>query len=243
MDSISVQRHPAQSEVPQIYRPTGSPRPPAAAAREALRGSSDHVLFGRLSPRGRRRAPAGRLPLHVPVGEKPGQECVGRQAATHLAPVPKRLIRQIGEIERFPPGKAERAIVVRVVAGFLKLDEGGGDVDQRLLNRLAIQAGCEPGRYRPPGERNGGLLHCGVVKGAGETVTQRAANVARQHELCRFVDQKVKEGVIGSRYRAAKAGLGRFLGFLAGEEMRLFQQLRMKAHAECWTSDAPRKRT
>ena len=74
----------------------------------------------------------------------PSQESVGLKATAHLAPIPKRLFRQIGEIGRFPPGKAERAVEVRVVAGFLKLDEGGGDVDQRLLNLLAVQAGCEP---------------------------------------------------------------------------------------------------
>ena len=82
---------------------------------------------------GRRRAPVGRLSLHLPVDEKPGQEGVCLKAAAYPAPVPKRLFRQIGEIERFPPGEAESAIVVRIVAGFLKLNEGGGDVDQRLL--------------------------------------------------------------------------------------------------------------
>ena len=46
-----------------------------------------------------------------------------------------------------------------------------------------------------------------------------------------------------SRYRSAKAGLGRFLGFLSGKEASLFQQLRVKARVSCSTSDAPRKRT
>ena len=154
MDSIYVQRYPAGSEAPQTLRPTSSPRPPAAAAREALLGSSDRVLFGGPSPRGRRRAPAGRLSLHVPVGEKPGQESVGRQATSHLVPIPKRLIRQVGEIERFPPGKAKRAVVVRVVTGFLKLDEGGGDIDQQLPNLLAVQADSRCSTRRPNSPRS-----------------------------------------------------------------------------------------
>ena len=141
MDSIYVQRYPAGSQVPQTHRSTSSPLPPSATAPETLQGSRDRALFGP------RRAPVGRLSLHLPVDEKPGQESVGVKAAAHLAPVPKCLFRQIGEIERFPPGKAESAVVVRVVTGFLKLNEGGGDVDQRLLNLLAIQPGCELGRY------------------------------------------------------------------------------------------------
>ena len=84
--------------------------------------------------------------MHLPVGEKASQESVGRQAAAHLAPIPKCLILPSRrDRARFSPGKAESTVVVRVVAGFLKLDEGGGDVDQRLLNLLAVQAGCEPG--------------------------------------------------------------------------------------------------
>ena len=85
------------------------------------------------------------LVLHLPVGEKPDQGRIGLQAAAHTAPVPKRLIRQISEIEYFPAGKAESAVVIRVVTGFLKLDEGGGDVDQLPLDRFAVQAGCELG--------------------------------------------------------------------------------------------------
>ena len=66
MDSISVQRYPAGSEVPQTHRLTSSPLPPSATAPEALQGSRDRALFGR------RRAPAGRLSLHLPVDKKPG---------------------------------------------------------------------------------------------------------------------------------------------------------------------------
>ncbi|MCY3872704.1 MAG: hypothetical protein OXF88_00245 [Rhodobacteraceae bacterium] len=44
----------------------------------------------------------------------------------------------VGEIERLPPGKAENAVVVRIVLSFLELDKGGGDVDQRPLSLLAV---------------------------------------------------------------------------------------------------------
>ncbi len=94
----------------------------------------------------------------MPVGKKPDQKCVGLQAAAHLAPVPKRLIRQIGQIERFPASKAKSAVIVRIVTGFLKLDESGSDIDQGLLNPLAVQSGRELGRYRLPGECHGGLF-------------------------------------------------------------------------------------
>lgn len=104
------------------------------------------------------------------VSEKPGQESVGLKAAANLTPIPKRLFRQIGKVERFPPGKAASAVIVRIVPGFLKLNEGGGDGHQWLLNLLMVQTGCEPRGNRTSGERNSDLLHRGVMKGTGETV-------------------------------------------------------------------------
>jgi len=103
------------------------------------------------------------------VGEKPGQKSVGLKAVANLTPIPKRLSRQIGTVERFPPGKAASAVIVRIVPGFLKLNEGGGDGHQWLLNLLMVRTGCEPRWNRPSGERNSDLLHCGVMKGTGET--------------------------------------------------------------------------
>jgi len=110
------------------------------------------------------------LSLHMSVSEKPGQESVGLKAAANLTPIPKRLFRQIGKVERFPPGKAASAVIVRIVPGFLKLNEGGGDGHQWLLNLLMVQTGCEPRGNRTSGERNSDLLHRGVMKGTGETV-------------------------------------------------------------------------
>ena len=58
------------------------------------------------------------LSRHMPVSEKRDQGSVGQQAVAHLASIPKRLIRQIGEIERFPVGKEKSAVIASRWASF-----------------------------------------------------------------------------------------------------------------------------
>ena len=98
-----------------------------------------------------------------------------------MVPVPKRLIRLVDEIKRFLACKAASTVVVRVVTGFLQLDECVGDVDQRILNRFAVQASCESGGDRVPGERGGSIFHRGVIKRTRMAVLQGSAAMARKH--------------------------------------------------------------
>ena len=66
--------------------------------------------------------------LHVCVRKQSGEEGVGLEATAYLRPVSKCLVRQVGQIKGLPSGESERAIIVCLMTGFLKLHEGRRDV-------------------------------------------------------------------------------------------------------------------
>ena len=147
-----------------------------------------------------------------------------------MGPIGEFLVGLIDETENFAAGETARNIVVGFVAGLLKIDECCGNRDEPGLQGLAIQSKTKFRRHAAAGELLRDLPHVGVGIGAGQTAAEGGPTAAGNHEPRRFVDQQVKNGVVGYGNRPAQAGLPRFLRLFPGEMPGLGQEIGMEAH-------------
>ncbi len=150
----------------------------------------------------------------------------------------------IYELKDLAAGETARDIVVGFVAGLLKFDESFGQRNERRLQGQAVQPRKEFRRYATVGELLRDSLHVPVRVGAGQAAAESGPVAgAGNHKPGGFVDQHVKDGVIGRGNRAAQAGLFGLFRLLPGEVPGLGQEIGMEAHANCAISEAARKRT
>ena len=175
-------------------------------------------------------AATGPSTSHVSECEKSGQESIRLNAPADAVPICKCLLRLAHQIEDFAAREATRQIVIRFVTGPLKFDECARNSNELRLQCLAIQARGELSRHVVIRELLGDLSHYGMTERSRQTAAERGPVAAAKHALRRFIDQQVKEGVVGCRNRPAQARLQRPPRLLHGELSGLPQQVNMQTH-------------
>ena len=164
------------------------------------------------------------------MGKKARQKGVRLNASPDAVPIHKRQFRLAHQVESFAAREATRRIVVRFVAGPLKFDECARNPDEFRLQCLSIQPGRELWRHVAIRKLLGNLSHCGMTKRSRQTAAESGPVAAGKHALRRFIDQQMKEGVVGRRNCPAQARLQRPPRFFDGELSGLPQHVNMQAH-------------
>ncbi len=91
-----------------------------------------------------------------------------------------------------------RPIVVRFVAGLLEFNERPGQSNEFRLQGMAVKPRKKRFRYAVRGELPCNPLHGAMGKGTRQTIAECGSAIARNYESSRFVNQLVKQRVVGS---------------------------------------------
>ena len=167
---------------------------------------------------------------HVSEGKQAREEGIRLNASSDPVPIRERQFRLTYQVESFAAREATRWIVVRFVAGLLKFDDCAGNPDELRLQGLAIQAGGELSRHAVIRELLGDLSHYGMTERPSQTTAESSPVAAANHALRCFINQQMKDGVVGRRNCPVQTCLQRPPRFLDGELSGLPQQVSMQAH-------------
>ena len=136
------------------------------------------------------------LTAHVSEGEKSCQEGVRLNALSDNLPIGKCLLCLVHQVENFSARETTSSIVIRFVAGLLKIDE-------LWLQCLAIQSRDEFRRQAITRKLLSDLFHDVMAKGPRQAVAECVPIATGKHALRRFIDQQMEESVVRGRNRPA----------------------------------------
>ena len=143
------------------------------------------------------------LTAHVSEGEKSCQEGIRLNALSDNLPIGKCLLCLVHQVENFSARETTSSIVIRFVAGLLKIDERACNTDELWLQCLAIQSRDEFRRQAITRKLLSDLFHDVMAKGPRQAVAECVPIATGKHALRRFIDQQMEESVVRGRNRPA----------------------------------------
>ena len=143
------------------------------------------------------------LTAHVSEGEKSCQEGIRLNALSDNLPIGKCLLCLVHQVENFSARETTSSIVIRFVAGLLKIDERACNTDELWLQCLAIQSRDEFRRQAITRKLLSDLFHGVMAKGPRQAVAECVPIATGKHALRRFIDQQMEESVVRGRNRPA----------------------------------------